>query len=191
MGDDYTALVDQHATRGEARSLGEKVLRVLIEEQIVREGLDSEAVFGERGGYRPGERIPRLYTGRASARFWELQTSGMETRPWVNVWGIPQLQGWPVRIARGTFHLIFLTASEMRSQASRMVTRARWSVAPTAINQVRPPRGEHIRILDSAISHLSSGIGRFSGARIGALVFRPWSRRHSGILSYLHTAKSD
>jgi hypothetical protein len=93
MGDDYTAIIDKHATREEARSLADNVLRVLIEERIVKDFLDPEATLGG-GGYRPGDRVPELYTGKASARFWTLQTSGVEliTEPWVNTSGIPQLQ---------------------------------------------------------------------------------------------------
>ena len=89
MSDSYVAIVDEFATKENAPSLAEQVLNVLIDEEIVNDRLDPEATLGGEGGYRPGTRIPQLWTGEASAGFWDLLTNGLEViaKPWFNVWG--------------------------------------------------------------------------------------------------------
>jgi len=93
MGNDYTAIVDTRATRDDARSLADNVLNVLIKERIIKDFFDPEATLDD-GGYPPGDRIPELYTGKAMAQFWTLQTSGVgvATKPWINVNGVLVLQ---------------------------------------------------------------------------------------------------
>ncbi len=76
MGDWFQSIVDTEATEIEAPSLADRVLRWLIDEQIVASEL-TDCVLSEPGGYGPGPAYVKA-TGVPDDLTLRLRTNGME-----------------------------------------------------------------------------------------------------------------
>ncbi len=97
MSDSYEALIEPRATVDEAEALAAEAVGVLSRAGLIVPVPSTECVL-DGVGYPAGPRCPDAYTAEDSGelmgdRFWTLETSGVEihTKPWVNVWGFPQL----------------------------------------------------------------------------------------------------
>lgn len=75
MGDYFQSIVDPEATEAEATSLADRVVRLLVAEQIVVSEL-TDCVFGE-SGYAPGPAYAKA-TGLLDVHLLTLRTNGME-----------------------------------------------------------------------------------------------------------------
>lgn len=87
-----SAIIDLEARESDAESLAARVVDALIEDGILDPEQDPESILGGEGGYRPGPKISTLYQlDNDESSFCELATNGLEleTKPWVNVYGMP------------------------------------------------------------------------------------------------------
>lgn len=76
MGDWFQSIVDPEATEAEAPALADRVLRWLVDEQIVASER-TDCVLSNRGGYAPGPAYVKA-TGSPDAHVLQLRANGLE-----------------------------------------------------------------------------------------------------------------
>jgi len=97
MSDWYEAIAVCDVQADESASVAELVVSRLAADGIIQPVMDSEAVLGGEGGYRPGRNIQSFYNlSENEGTFWSLVTNGVEVCAgrWVNRLGFTCFDGF-------------------------------------------------------------------------------------------------
>lgn len=97
MSDSYEAIGVCNVQLGESEALAESVIARLVSDGIIQSTIDPESVLGRGGGYRPGPKVPSLYSlGENEGAFWTLLTNGVGVCAdrWVNQFGFLCIDGF-------------------------------------------------------------------------------------------------
>jgi hypothetical protein len=106
MSDNFEMIVDSDVTIDDAGRVGKSVVAMLREHGLITGKANAKCVLDGKG-YRPGPGISQAYKlGEDEAPFWELHTSGVESRVGrsFNQWALgPSCEGFVCPACEATF----------------------------------------------------------------------------------------